>query len=205
MKKTKKTITVMIAATVLLVAALINVLVYSVQTGNAEQWFGKKTEYVFEAESAVLRGCRDIPVDEKYKAGQNAVVGYIEENSSLKWYIDSSANESGANLTLRVSCPLGWIGVFNLPQSFRFDGLYTLNVNGEDIATNAHLLGSADVSDNGNYYYWANVCVDMDLKEGRNEILLTATNSQKAVYSSFGNVDKIAIKSSAELVQVRRP
>lgn len=204
MKLVKNQIILLSIASAALLAASINTVVYTVRAGKLDQWRGVKTDYVFEAESAELSRCIDIPIDPKYNAGQNAVVGYIQHGGSLTFHLESKEKEEDVNLSLRVSSPLGWVGVFNLPQSFDFDGLYTLSLNGEEIPVNSRFLGSNDVSDHGNYYYWVNANVSVNLLQGMNILKLEATNRSETVYASFGNVDSISLLAKSEIIQHRR-
>ncbi len=201
MLKGKRQFIVLLVAALLVVAAIVYAAVYSAQRGRADPWTGSR-EYVFEAEDAALENCDVVEVEEKYAAHGGETVGYLKDGSAIVWEIDAAEAEEDALLVVRVSCPLGWVGTFNLPQAFLFDGLYTLTVNGAETETGARPLGSVDVSDHYNYYYWAEVAVEIELSAGKNVVSLSLTNRQNNVYASAGTVDCITVKCETELSAV---
>lgn len=203
MHRTKRQIILLIVSTLLLAAAIVCAAVYSGQRKVPEPWTGSR-EFVFEAEDAELSDCEVVEVDKKYDAHGGETVGYLEDGATIVWEIDCAEEQENAMLIIRVSCPLSWIGSFNLPQAFIFDGLYTLHINDDEIETNAKPIGSVDVSDHNNYYYWTEVVVEIKLKEGRNVIMLNMTNRQNNLYASSGTVDCITVICETELEAVNR-
>lgn len=203
MHTTKRQMIMLIVSALLLAAALVCAAVYSGNRRFAEPWTGSR-EYVFEAEAAELSECKIVSVEAPYSAHGGETVGYLEKGATIVWEINSDAEEEGAVLIIKVSCPLSWIGSFNLPQAYIFDGLYTLNVNDAEIETNARPKGSVNVSDHNNYYFWADVTVDINLKKGTNVIMLNLTNRQNNIYASAGTVDCITILCESQLEAVTK-
>lgn len=152
----------------------------------------KGHNYVFEAENASFTNAEEIQLDEDKKASNNRVVGFLKDDSELTFNIN--VEEKGEiPLTIRLSSPMGWIGVYCLPQTFDFDKLYTLSINDVEIEMNKRLYGSSDVAQHYNYYYWQSITKYIEFEQGNNVVSLKLTNREKRVYASYGNVDYISI------------
>lgn len=153
-------------------------------------------EYLFEAELSQFSNCTVVEPEEYFASGKKCV-GYLKKGSTLFWRIYLSEADENGMLTFSVSCPMGWIGVHNLPQTFKFDSLYAITVNGERVKAEKTVQGSSSVDDSGNYYYWVLVRVNVKLLEGENQILLSVINEDGNTYSSYGNVDYLSVFTGA--------